>query len=970
MVFVIAYNLYQCAAINSYLPNAYISGTENRGTRLGYMKAKATRDTVGSYSIDYLGTDHELLSDLIDSLSIENLEKTFAKKGRKKNVLSELYEDKDKSSLIKQYVDRKMNAFFDLLVKNEYYLCLEIERKVVLEDIKIAYANEELNPALFFKKTQTGIHYMLRLIEEGKQVICHEHDIHLCTDMPARIIKDYTLYGLSKVNSNKLKPFLKKDSIFIPQEKVGVYFEKFILNVASKVDIYSDGFDVVKKRDVLDVKLELSKDFLLDKYLLDVRFEYEGASFLYGNPGRKKTRMEVGEDGAINIFQIIRSEQEETYADKLQSLGLKKNSSNRFYSDEEDKYDVIQWLISNRGTLNKEGISTNGLEIEGSPLSLEHGELIVDTTKNNDWFDMRGGVQLGDHLIPFADLLENIREENPLFILPDGKIYVIPEAMMTKYSSIAKFSEKTESGCRVNKANYMFLEELDDSDNSSLTEYRVEEQDFEYVKSEFLKADLRPYQTDGVKWLITHQKNGLGACLADDMGLGKTIQTLAVLNYTKDNLQRKADDDYEDQQLSLFGQERVEEVNPLRALIILPSSLVFNWFEEIKKFSPRFHVMQYVGAKRKEKTSQISGFDIVLTTYHTALRDVKILQKTEWEYIILDESQVIKNKESKVFQAITSLETKYKISLSGTPIENSLSDLWSQMEFINPDMLGNYKFFKSNFQNPIERHQDEAALDVLKSMVKPFILRRRKEEVAKDLPELTKKLDYIEMNDVQSDIYEKEKSAARNYLLSLDASDPEYRMHVFTSLLRLRQIANHPVLMDSTYEDGSGKFDRIIDQIDQVYKSGNKVLVFSAFKSHLKLVEDYLKSTDRKYCKLTGDTSQAARKGEVHRFQEEDKYQAFLISLKAGGVGLNLTKADYVFILDPWWNPFIEEQAIARAHRIGQENPVTVIRFISKGSLEEKIVKLQARKSVLSADIIETEEMASFTRDELVDLLD
>jgi non-specific serine/threonine protein kinase len=475
---------------------------------------------------------------------------------------------------------------------------------------------------------------------------------------------------------------------------------------------------------------------------------------------------------------------------------------------------------------------------------------------------------------------------------------------------------------------------------------------------------------EGVRWLLKHQANGLGACLADDMGLGKTLQTLAVLSKTKLQLNGKEGFRDTSSQLTLFQQERMDELTPLRALVLLPASLVFNWVEEIQKFCPHFLICTYIGTDRSDKRENLGQFDVILTTYQTALRDIGILQKTTWEYIILDESHMIKNRDSKIFQAVNTLKTENKISLSGTPIENSLADLWSQMQFINPDLLGSFSFFKEHFLTPIQRHQDESALQELRTMVSPFILRRRKEEVAKDLPEITEQIELVPMTEQQAEFFEEEKSAARNQLLSMSEQSPEFTFHVFRSLLRLRQIANHPVLLDKFYSHESGKFNQVLDHLETILKSGHKVLIFSSFTSHLDLFAKELQKQNVLYCQLTGKTAQKKRKEQVDRFQDDPGYPVFLISLKAGGVGLNLTRADYVFILDPWWNPFVERQAIARAHRIGREQPISVIRFISKDSIEEKIMKLQARKKILAAELIEDQEQVSIAKEDLKFLLE
>ncbi|MBK8504706.1 MAG: DEAD/DEAH box helicase [Saprospiraceae bacterium] len=255
-------------------------------------------------------------------------------------------------------------------------------------------------------------------------------------------------------------------------------------------------------------------------------------------------------------------------------------------------------------------------------------------------------------------------------------------------------------------------------------------------------------------------------------------------------------------------------------------------------------------------------------------------------------------------------------------------------------------------------------------MVSPFILRRRKEEVAKDLPELTEQIELIPMTDQQAELFEEEKSAARNQLLAMSEQSPEFNFHVLRSLLRLRQIANHPVLLDENYPHDSGKFNQVLDQLDSILKSGHKVLIFSSFTTHLDLFAKEMQKQNVFYCQLTGKTEQKKRKEQVDRFQNDPKYPIFLISIKAGGVGLNLTRADYVFILDPWWNPFVEMQAIARAHRIGREQPISVIRFISKDSIEEKIMKLQARKKILAAELIEGQEQISIAKEDLKYLLE
>lgn len=395
----------------------------------------------------------------------------------------------------------------------------------------------------------------------------------------------------------------------------------------------------------------------------------------------------------------------------------------------------------------------------------------------------------------------------------------------------------------------------------------------------------------------------------------------------------------------------------MKALIVTPSSLVFNWKNESKKFTPSLKSIIYTGSDRKQIASKLRLYDIVFTSYSIISRDVALFKKMNFRYLILDESQYIKNKNSKIFDAINQIETENKITLSGTPIENSLDDLWAQMQFINPDLLGSYSFFVSYFKNPIQKKKDPKAIEELKKLIQPYILRRTKEQVAKDLPPVMEQVFYTEMEGEQKSLYEKEKSIARNYLLQTATDKPMNKLNVLNTLMKLRQLANHPKLVDNNSAISSGKFDDVTQYLDTLIKSNQKILVFSSFVQHISLYTDWCKKQQVSYCLLTGETATENRETEVNEFQTNPLKQLFFISLKAGSVGLNLTQATFVVLLDPWWNPFAENQAIARAHRIGQTKPVNVVRFIAKDSIEEKILSLQQKKKEISDAIIDVDSI-------------
>jgi len=404
----------------------------------------------------------------------------------------------------------------------------------------------------------------------------------------------------------------------------------------------------------------------------------------------------------------------------------------------------------------------------------------------------------------------------------------------------------------------------------------------------------------------------------------------------------------------------------------LPTSLVHNWDNEIRKFTPSLKVFKYVGISRKKAVDfeKISPFyDVILTTYGTVRNDIKVLRGVEFFYAILDESQFIKNSESKTYKAIAQLHARHRLVLTGTPIENSLSDLWSQMNFLNPGLLGNFPFFQKMFITPIEKMAGVDQQQQLQLIIRPFILRRKKDEVAKDLPPLTEQILYCKMADEQEKMYEEEKSIIRNSILeNIDKEGiKKSSIVVLQGLTKLRQLANHPSLLGKESEEQSGKFDQIMVMLENLVAEKHKVLVFSSFVKHLELVKEYIDSKNWRYSMLTGKTIN--REQVINEFQEDPENHIFLISLKAGGVGLNLTEAGYVFIIDPWWNPAAENQAISRAHRIGQDKQVFVYRFITENSIEEKIQLLKERKTSLADKFINSNNpFKEITKEEIVEL--
>lgn len=465
-----------------------------------------------------------------------------------------------------------------------------------------------------------------------------------------------------------------------------------------------------------------------------------------------------------------------------------------------------------------------------------------------------------------------------------------------------------------------------------------------------VNAELRDYQKKGFNWLWFLYSYGLNGILADDMGLGKTLQTLTLIQKAKD----------ED------GQEP--------ALVICPTSVVFNWETEIEKFVPGLKCLNLTGAARKDQFKRIEKNDIVVTSYALIRRDIKELKKYNFRFIILDESQNIKNYESLTAQCAKQLNGLHRIALSGTPIENRISELWSVFDFLMPGFLYDIDEFNYRYTVPIQDRGDRSVESRLKKQIFPFILRRLKRDVAKDLPDKVENVAYCKMTSEQKDLYLDVLDSTREELFKNIAENgfEKSKMSIFTALLRLRQICNHPRLYDKEglkQINESGKFEHLKEMLEEIISEGHRILLFSQFVQMLDIVKEWFDEVGIKYEYLTGETKN--RQERVERFNSDESIPVFLISLKAGGTGLNLTGADYVIHYDPWWNPAVEDQATDRAHRIGQTKKVFVYRFVTKGSIEEKIMKLKERKRDLVDSIISVDRSIgkSLTFEDLKDIL-
>ena len=535
---------------------------------------------------------------------------------------------------------------------------------------------------------------------------------------------------------------------------------------------------------------------------------------------------------------------------------------------------------------------------------------------------------------------------------------MVPEEWLKKYGMLAGLGTVEDGHVRFARMQAGLLDALlatlpEVSLDAAFRQVTKELRTFEGIKPVDPPAPftgtLREYQREGLGWLQFLERFGFGGCLADDMGLGKTVQVLALLAGRGKSRKR-------------------QEKRP--TLIVVPRSLVFNWMQEAARFAPQLRVLDHTGLGRGKTIEHFDEWDIILTTYGTLRAAMLLLKDAKFDYCILDEAQTVKNAGTDQAKAVRLLQANHRLALSGTPVENHLGELWSLFEFLNPGMLGHASLFK--LAGGAARNPDPDTRAILAKGLRPFILRRTKSQVAKDLPEKTEQTLYCELEPEQRQLYDELRAHYRQSLLKTieTVGMNRAKIQVLEALLRLRQAACHPGLLDKAKTDApSAKLDVLFPQLQEAMAEGQKTLVFAQFTSFLAIVRARLDRAGIPYQYLDGKTRNRAEK--VERFQNEPDCKLFLISLKAGGVGLNLTAAEYVFLLDPWWNPAVEAQAIDRTHRIGQTRPVFAYRNLAKDTVEEKVLELQKTKRELADAILSADNsvLSNLKREDLEMLL-
>jgi superfamily II DNA or RNA helicase len=739
-----------------------------------------------------------------------------------------------------------------------------------------------------------------------------------------------------------------RGSLSIPQDEAGSFLAEMLrFSRQPRLELPEElKFDVVAPRPKprLIIKPGERHPWARPRLLGRLSFDYEGEVIAHNAPGsgmyQKERRRWLRRDVELEIAAEKR----------LTQLGFRSGYSTRNASLE---------LFPEQLPKTVRALTTEGwhVEAEGN-LYRTAGALKMEISSGVDWFELGGSAEFGDVKISLPELLRAIKQGEQTVRLDDGTLGILPEEWMKKYGLLAGLGSIEGNHLRFTRPQAGLLDALLAAEpavtaDAIFERVRQELHGFAGVRAADPPAEfygtLRDYQREGLGWLFFLQRFGFGGCLADDMGLGKTVQVLALLESRRE----------------LRAADAKEARGP--SLVVVPRSLVFHWKKEAAQFAPKLKLLDHTGGGRLKPGDHFDEYDVVLTTYGTMRRDAAHFKDLRFDYCILDEAQAIKNAGTLSAKAARLLRADHRLALSGTPVENHLGELWSLFEFLNPGILGTASLFGRVGRNP-----DAEARRVLARALRPFLLRRTKGEVARELPEKTEQTIYCDLDPRERKLYDELRTYYRARLLKTAEREGmrQVKFQALEALLRLRQAACHPGLIDkSKAAEPSAKVDTLLAQLDQVLDEGYKILVFSQFTSLLAIVRGRLDAGKVPYAYLDGRTRD--REARVAQFQNDPDLKLFLISLKAGGLGLNLHAAEYVYLLDPWWNPAVEAQAIDRAHRIGQTRQVFAYRMIARDTVEEKVLELQQMKRDLADAIITADNslMHSLTREDLELLL-
>ncbi len=947
-----------------------------------YEYQRVNYERRGDY--DYPFSEDELaILAKTSELSVQHIEKIFNPKKLKREVfLERLAKDEVQMKRLSEFFDHRLAFCLDKLRgQTVYWRDKQSDHPSLVKSFVVA--EEPVTTLFHFRKSEAEIVYTFQASRaDGSRINLQHPANRIISSEPGWFATQGEIFSLPKgVTGQKLMPFTKKTEQIIPDKLAEAFMSSFLIRTTRRAEVQFEGFEVRSAPNSTRAVLSVTPD-LDHKPVLQLDFHYD--DFIVNAAQKQELLARIdrssGTSTIVRYFRITEWErntasfltQELQMEAIAQSLFLPSHLRNEEYTVEQ----VLEWLSEHHDQLRAKGISVFGRWKQKDFVTSKAVIRTQQKKKEEDWFDLHVVVLVDGISIPFVRFRNHIIEKNRYFNLPNGRVFLLPESWFIQFADLFEFGELDQDSLRLHRQHQSLIEGhpllsqgiqlgLNNSQKKVYTESSLSQ----YPLPKGLNATLRDYQRKGFNWLASMHENKLGACLADDMGLGKTLQVICLLLYVTEK-ERERLKLQPAGQLDLFGFEE-SRASGCPHLVVMSPTLLHNWEREISRFAPGLRVIRHAGSKRSSDERPLLQADVILTTYGVVRNDKELLQRMEFNYVVLDESQLIKNMRSASFQSVRTLKSENRIVLTGTPVENSLTDLWSQLTFLQPGLLGTFHFFKGEFVIPIEQNNDDQKLEKLQKLVRPFILRRTKQEVAPELPDQTRILNYSVMEGEQKKVYEERKSYYRNLILeTVEKSGLQNnQMLILRGLTQLRQIAIHPLLENPEYIGDSAKFRDVMTRLEELASEGRKVLIFSQFVKHLEIYRKAFDEHQLPYSWLTGGVPMANRGRIIDEFDHHEGFRAFLIQTKTGGAGLNLTKADCVFLLDPWWNPALEEQAISRSHRIGQKQQVFVWRFITQDSIEEKIMRLQERKAKLALDLMSrTNPLIRLSQEELEEL--
>ena len=777
---------------------------------------------------------------------------------------------------------------------------------------------------------------------------------------------DDTLYLIGNFHFLNVVRFFKQTngSIRIHESKFKTFHQNILTPLADRINIFYQESNLPAAEQTIQAEKNPPIEKLI--YLSELgNYVMIDPVMKYGNveiPVRTKRQLYVTDaDGKVQT--MYRNEEAET---RFIALLLKQHphfleqldNDLRYFYLHKERFLNEEWFYTAFETWENQGITIFGFnKLKGNRLNSHKAKITIHVTSGLNWFNTAVKVQYGSQQASLTQLQHAVRNKNKFVQLGDGTQGILPTEWIEKLGAYFSSGEIIDNTLITTKINFSEVKQLyeahmlDAGVKEELDLYASKIASGTTIKEvavpETLHGSLREYQKQGLNWLNFIDDHNFGGCLADDMGLGKTVQIIAFILLQRTKVKQNTN------------------------LLVVPTSLLFNWQEEVRKFAPSIKILTLYNADRPKHTGSFNEYEIILTSYGTLISDITFLQHFDFNYVFLDESQNIKNIESQRYQAARLLKSRNKIAITGTPIENNTFDLYAQLSFACPGLLGSKQHFKSIYSTPIDTFKEKRRAVELQQKVAPFILRRTKKEVAPELPEKTEMICYCPMGEEQRNVYDACEKELREYITDITNEEiSRNSMHVLRGLTRLRQICNSPRLLkdEKLQGDGSAKIEILLEQIESKSRQ-HKILIFSQFVTMLNLIKKELEARSIPFEYLSGSTRN--RESAVRNFQQEKHVRVFLISLKAGGTGLNLTEADYVYIVDPWWNPAVENQAIDRSYRIGQKKNVVAVRLITPDTIEEKIIKLQNTKKELSDHLIKEDSsfLHAISKTELLSLL-